>query len=151
MLRRSLLSMALVGAVTGLAGLPPALAQDTTVRMWTFLNPSGTSPREVALAQIIANYEKANPGTRIVVETQAWDQMTPKFLAAHNTGSATTTIVSCPSSTPRLNNSSGTTTASRGSCSSSVLANPRPWIKPNAKVSANRHRTSGRIVFSTAV
>lgn len=88
MLRRSLLSMALAGAVAGLAGLPPAHAQDTTVRMWTFLNPSGTSPREVALAQIIANYEKANPGTKIVVETQAWDQMTPKFLAAHNTGTA---------------------------------------------------------------
>ncbi|MBX3381844.1 MAG: sugar ABC transporter substrate-binding protein [Phycisphaeraceae bacterium] len=88
MLRRSLLSMALAGAVAGLAGLPPAHAQDTTVRMWTFLNPSGTSPREVALAQIIANYEKANPGTKIVVETQAWDQMTPKFLAASRGGNA---------------------------------------------------------------
>ena len=88
MIRRSLLSMALAGAVTALAGLPPAFAEDTTVRMWTFLNPAGTSPREVALAQIIADYEKANPGTKIVVETQAWDQMTPKFLAAHNTGGA---------------------------------------------------------------
>ncbi|MFD1254267.1 Bacterial extracellular solute-binding protein [Devosia equisanguinis] len=63
-----------------------AMAQDTTIRMWTFLNPTGTSPREVALAEIIASYEAANPGVDIVVETQAWDQMTPKFLAGHGTG-----------------------------------------------------------------
>lgn len=88
MLRRSLLSMALAGAVLGLSAPPPAHAQDTTVRMWTFLNPTGTSPREVALAQIITNFEAANPGTRVVVEPQAWDQMTPKFLAAHNAGGA---------------------------------------------------------------
>ncbi|MBX3532595.1 MAG: sugar ABC transporter substrate-binding protein [Rhizobiaceae bacterium] len=88
MLRRSLLSMALAGAVAGLAGLPQAHAQDTTVRMWTFLNPAGQSPRDLALAQIIANYEQANPGTKVVVEPQAWDQMTPKFLAAHNSGAA---------------------------------------------------------------
>lgn len=65
-----------------------ALAQDTTIRMWTFLNPTGTAPREVALAKIIANYEAANPGVKILVEPQVWDQMTPKFLAAHANGNA---------------------------------------------------------------
>ena len=59
-----------------------------TVRMWTFLNPEGTSPREVALAKIIAEFETANPDIDIVVEPQVWDQMTPKFLAAHGNGSA---------------------------------------------------------------
>lgn len=59
-----------------------------TVRMWTFLNPSGTAPREVALAQMISDFEAANPSIKIVVETQAWDQMTPKFLAAHSAGAA---------------------------------------------------------------
>lgn len=88
MLRRTSLSMALGSVVAASVGSPAAFAQATTVRMWTFLNPAGRSPREVALAQIIAAYEKANPGVRIVVETQAWDQMTPKFLAAHNSGSA---------------------------------------------------------------
>lgn len=86
--RRTVLSMALAGAILGLTAPPPAEAQETTVRMWTFLNPQGTSPREVALAKIIENFEKANPDIKIVVETQAWDQMTPKFLAAHNTGGA---------------------------------------------------------------
>src|SRR5690606_31455483 len=65
-----------------------ALAQDTTIRMWTFLNPTGTAPREVALAKIIANYEAANPGVKVLVEPQVWDQMTPKFLAAHANGNA---------------------------------------------------------------
>jgi multiple sugar transport system substrate-binding protein len=73
-------------AIAGVA--PTAFAQDTTIRMWTFLNPAGTAPREVALAKIIANYEAANPGTKIVVEPQVWDQMSPKFLAAHATGNA---------------------------------------------------------------
>lgn len=59
-----------------------------TVRMWTFLNPEGTSPREVALAKIIEEFETANPDIDIIVEPQVWDQMTPKFLAAHGNGSA---------------------------------------------------------------
>jgi len=66
----------------------PAAAQTRTIRMWTFLNVAGTTPREVALAQIIKNYEAKNPNTKIVVETQIWDQMTPKFLAAHRAGNA---------------------------------------------------------------
>jgi multiple sugar transport system substrate-binding protein len=86
MLRR-LASIALAGVIAG-AALAPACAQDSTIRMWTFLSPTGTTPREVVLAQIIDNFEKANPGTKIVVETQAFDQITPKFLAAHGAGSA---------------------------------------------------------------
>lgn len=56
--------------------------------MWTFLNPAGTSPREVALADIIARFEKANPGIKVSVEPQVWDQMSPKFLAAAKAGNA---------------------------------------------------------------
>lgn len=88
MLRKFGLSVALGCAIAGIGTLAPASAQDTTVRMWTFLNPTGTTPREVALAKIIENFEAANPGIDIVVEPQAWDQMTPKFLAAHNAGNA---------------------------------------------------------------
>lgn len=66
---------------------PTALAQQT-VRMWTFLNPAGTAPREVALAQIIEDFEAANPDIKIEVEPQVWDQMTPKFLAAHSARNA---------------------------------------------------------------
>jgi maltose-binding protein MalE len=64
-------------------GAPP-----TTIRMWTFLNPAGTSPREVALADIIASFERANPEIKVSVEPQVWDQMSPKFLAAAHAGNA---------------------------------------------------------------
>lgn len=65
-----------------------AAAHAETVRMWTFLNPEGTSPREKALAKIITEFEAANPEIDMVVEPQVWDQMTPKFLAAHGAGTA---------------------------------------------------------------
>jgi multiple sugar transport system substrate-binding protein len=66
-----------------------AFAQSaTTIRMWTFLNPTGNAPREKALAQIIADFEKANPNVKVVVEPQVFDQMTPKFMAAARQGSA---------------------------------------------------------------
>lgn len=81
-------ALGLAASVISLSLATAALAQDTTIKMWTFLNPTGTAPREVALAKIIANYEAANPGTKILVEPQVWDQMTPKFLAAHANGSA---------------------------------------------------------------
>jgi multiple sugar transport system substrate-binding protein len=91
MKRRDVLNgLAALGLVAAgaAATAAPALAQTKTIRMWTFLSATGTTPREVALAQIIKNYEAANPGTKIVVETQVWDQMTPKFLAAHRAGNA---------------------------------------------------------------
>ena len=69
-------------AIVGLLVSVPGLAAAQTIRMWTFLNPAGNAPREKALAQIIGKFEAANPGSRIVVETQIWDQMSSKFLAA---------------------------------------------------------------------
>ncbi|SFZ85417.1 multiple sugar transport system substrate-binding protein [Devosia enhydra] len=81
-------ALGVAASIIGMALATTAIAQETTIRMWTFLNPAGTAPREVALAKIITQYEAANPGTKILVEPQVWDQMTPKFLAAHATGNA---------------------------------------------------------------
>ncbi|MCC7281253.1 MAG: sugar ABC transporter substrate-binding protein [Acetobacteraceae bacterium] len=78
--------------LAGLAAAPLATgvarAETQAIRMWTFLNPAGTAPREKALAAIIAAFEAANPGAKVVVEPQIWDQMTPKFLAASQQGTA---------------------------------------------------------------
>lgn len=82
-LKAALLACAL-GLSTALAD--PAAAQ--TLRMWTFLNPAGGAPREKALAEIIRTFEAGNPGARISVEPQIWDQMSAKFLAAHRAGNA---------------------------------------------------------------
>lgn len=87
MKKRVLLALA---AALALSAAPPAAraAEPVTLRMWTFLNPKGKSPREVALADIIQKFEVANPGIRIAVEPQVWDQMSPKFLAAAHAGNA---------------------------------------------------------------
>ncbi len=77
------------GAVfSNAAAAPEAETDGTTVRMWTFLNPEGQSPRERALAQIIDNFHELHPDITVQVEPQIWDQMTGKFLAAHQTGNA---------------------------------------------------------------
>ncbi|GGA76734.1 sugar ABC transporter substrate-binding protein [Nitratireductor aestuarii] len=87
MLRRKTARL-VMGAAIAVTALWSTTAMAETVRMWTFLNPEGTAPREVALAQIVKDFEAANPDIDVVVEPQVWDQMTPKFLAAHGSGSA---------------------------------------------------------------
>lgn len=86
MLIKKTIALCVGTVLSGLILATPTWAE--TVRMWTFLNPEGKAPREVALAQIIQGFEKENPDIKIVVEPQVWDQMTPKFLAAHGNGSA---------------------------------------------------------------
>ena len=80
------LKTAALGLAIAAGGMIADAAQAQTLRMWTFLNPAGTAPREKALAEIIKRFEAANPGVKIAVEPQVWDQMTPKFLAAHRAG-----------------------------------------------------------------
>ena len=69
-----------------LAGAGVAHAQ-TTVTLWTFLDPNKTSPREVALKQMISDFEAKNPTIKIKVEPQDFAQMPPKFFLGHRTGS----------------------------------------------------------------
>ena len=59
-----------------------------TIRMWTFLDPAKSSGREVALRAMIERFEKANPAIRVRVEPQVFSELTSKFLAGHNTGTA---------------------------------------------------------------
>ncbi|WP_108660218.1 ABC transporter substrate-binding protein [Acuticoccus kandeliae] len=68
------------------AFLATAAHADTTVTMWTFLDPAKTSPREVALKQMIEDFEAENPGIKVRVEPQDFAQMPPKFFLGHRTG-----------------------------------------------------------------
>lgn len=88
MKRMGFLRAAAMALAIGVGGLVADVAAAQTLRMWTFLNPSGTAPREKALAEVIRRFEAGNPGVKVVVEPQVWDQMTPKFLAAHRAGNA---------------------------------------------------------------
>jgi multiple sugar transport system substrate-binding protein len=80
-------SRAITLAATLLMPVHYALAE-TTIRMWTFLDPAGHSGREKVLKQLMGEFEAANPGVRIEVEPQIWQQISDKFLAAHQTGTA---------------------------------------------------------------
>lgn len=73
---------------SGTAGQGKGDDEKVTIRMWTFLDPNGTSAREVALKQIIDNFHAANPNITVNVEPQVWDTLGTKFLAAHQTKSA---------------------------------------------------------------
>lgn len=55
--------------------------EPVTVKIWTFLNPDNTSPREVVFKQIIDQFELDNPNVTILVEPQPYREMGPKWLA----------------------------------------------------------------------
>lgn len=76
---------------TATAGLLSAanLAQaQTTLTMWTFLDPSKPGGRERALKAMVESFERENPGVRIKVEPQVWTTLAEKFVLASNAGNA---------------------------------------------------------------
>lgn len=66
----------------------PSSGEVTEITMWTFLDPEKTSPRELALKQIIDNFEAANPDIKVKVEPQVWNSLATKFFMASGTGDA---------------------------------------------------------------
>lgn len=75
------LVVALMTAALGMGCMTmTAMAEDTTIRMWTFLDPTNTeNGRSVALSQMIDEFEAENEGVKVVVEPQDWNTMTAKF------------------------------------------------------------------------
>lgn len=60
-----------------------------TLRVWGQLDPKSVAdPRERVLKKLIDQFEAANPGVKIEVEPQVWQQLSDKFFAAHQTNSA---------------------------------------------------------------
>ena len=57
-------------------------ASPVAVRVWTFLNPAGTTDREKALKQIITDFEAANPTIKIQVEPIPYQELPRQFAAA---------------------------------------------------------------------
>lgn len=82
----------IAGSAAGLAA--PAMigqvgAQEArTIRMWTQLSATGKTGREIVLSKLIKGFQAANPGVTVEVEPQIWHQISDKFLAAHQTGTA---------------------------------------------------------------
>jgi multiple sugar transport system substrate-binding protein len=87
--RRRLLAMAGAGAALPLLG-GAAFGQGVTgtVRVWTFLSPDGSTPREMVLKSLITSFEAANPGVSVVVEPQPAAEIEAKYFAAEAQGRA---------------------------------------------------------------
>lgn len=79
-----------LAAITGILwGLTSLAAQaQTTVTMWSFLNPAKNEGREVALRRIIEAFEKSNPDIKVKVEPQLWSTLTQKFVLGNSSGDA---------------------------------------------------------------
>lgn len=72
--------------LAAMLGTSPALAD--TVTLWTFLDPAKTSGRDLALKELIEGFEAANPEDKVVVESQVFSELGPKFMMGAQTGNA---------------------------------------------------------------
>ena len=78
---RIVLSLLLLSCLAACGGAQ-ADAQ-RTLRYWDLVDPSmAGDPRSAALRQSIAEFEKANPGVKVEVETLPWPQISPMLLQA---------------------------------------------------------------------
>ncbi|MCA0448492.1 MAG: extracellular solute-binding protein [Proteobacteria bacterium] len=86
--------MSYKGRMIAAAALAAALvtagqaAAQTTVTMWSFLDPAKNTPRERVLRELIEEFEKRNPTIKIRVEPQVWHQIANKFTIAASTRTA---------------------------------------------------------------
>lgn len=89
-LKSILASLAFSTLVTCIGALlaPIAVHAQTTVTMWTFLDPNRPGGREQALKTMIEGFERQNPTIRIRVEPQVWTTLGEKFVLAHSAGNA---------------------------------------------------------------
>lgn len=66
----------------------PAEGGERTIRMWTFLDLTSENGRAKVLAKLIDNFQTANPGVTVKVETQEWSTLASKIFAAAESGEA---------------------------------------------------------------
>jgi multiple sugar transport system substrate-binding protein len=77
--------LTVVGFVfSGGAGEKAQKAQELVI--WTWLNPEGKSPREVAFKEILTSFKSENPGMKVTIEPVAWQEIETKWRASVETG-----------------------------------------------------------------
>lgn len=84
------LSVALAGGLTLTACSADGGSDDGDVELvvWTFLSREGTSPREVVMDELFAEFEAANEGVTVTVEAQPFEELESKFITASQRGDA---------------------------------------------------------------
>lgn len=78
--------LAFAGALTiGLAG--PVLAQaQTTIELWSFLDPAADNVRSRTLKHVLDTFEAANPGTKVKTSVIQWQEIGPQLLRGARAG-----------------------------------------------------------------
>lgn len=64
----------------------PAIAQGTTIELWSFLDPAGRGSRPEALSHVIRTFEAAQPGVRVRTNVIQWTEIGPQLLRASRAG-----------------------------------------------------------------
>ncbi len=77
---------AALGAALATPLAAPALAQGTTIELWSFLDPAGRGTRPEALAHVIRTFEQANAGAQVRTNVIQWTELGPQLLRASRAG-----------------------------------------------------------------
>jgi len=64
----------------------PALAQGTTIELWSFLDPAGRGVRSEEMAKLIRAFEADNAGVRVRTNVIQWTELGPQLLRASRAG-----------------------------------------------------------------
>ncbi|MEU6998879.1 extracellular solute-binding protein [Nonomuraea sp. NPDC046570] len=75
-------------SLTACGGDASTASGGDVIRVWTFLSSEGTSPREVVLNELIAQFEAQHQGVDVVVEAQPFEELESKFMTASQRGDA---------------------------------------------------------------
>ncbi|MER6172938.1 extracellular solute-binding protein [Streptosporangium sp. NPDC001681] len=78
----------LAGSLAACGGGSSRQSGGNVIRVWTFLSSEGTSPREVVLNELIAEFESAHKGVDVRVEAQPFEELEAKFMTASQRGDA---------------------------------------------------------------
>ena len=79
-MKRTFRRLLLGTAALLVSGFSAAYAADVT--LWSFLDPAADGARSEALRDVISNFEKADPGTKVKVNVVEWDQLVPSLMRA---------------------------------------------------------------------
>jgi multiple sugar transport system substrate-binding protein len=83
--RRTLMKGGLALSTMAVGGIMPAFAQ-STVKLWTFIDPADSSVRAKTLAHVLSEFQKANPDITVEPTVIQWDQIPQILLRAQMTG-----------------------------------------------------------------
>jgi ABC-type glycerol-3-phosphate transport system substrate-binding protein len=84
------------------AGIMSASAfAQTTLELWTFIDPAGTNARSKALQNVISTFEAKNPDIKVKTTIIAWNEINLAMLKAARSGKVPDVVMLLPARMPR--------------------------------------------------